>query len=118
MFIAISIHASTILYCIGFEMAIEGIRTCTIVINMVILACVSPLGIIIGLLFTLRSDMDTKAKTLAVCFLEGISAGTVLYITFFEVLNREKNRRQHRISRSICMLVGFFLMLILQIVDV
>ncbi|XP_044736849.1 zinc transporter ZIP3-like [Chrysoperla carnea] len=118
MFTAISIHASTILYCIGFEMAVEGIKMVTIIINMIILAVVSPLGIVVGLLFTLRSNMDTRSKTIAVCLLEGVSAGTVLYITFFEVLNREKNRRQHRISRCICILAGFGVMILLQTIDI
>jgi hypothetical protein len=58
--------------------------------------------------------MNTQAKSTAVVLLEGLSAGTILYITFFEVLNREKERRAYTFRRAVCILGGFGLMAVLQ----
>lgn len=118
LFVAVSIHSATILFCIGLELLLAKTRLCMIILHILILSLTSPLGIIIGLLITVNYDMNTRAKSTAVVFLEGLSAGTVLYITFFEVLNREKERRVYRLRRALCILGGFILMAILQCIDV
>lgn len=118
LFVAVSIHSATILFCIGLELLLAHTRTRIIVLHILILAITSPLGIIIGLLVTLHYDMNTRAKSTVVVFLEGLSAGTLLYITFFEVLNREKERRVYRMRRAVCILLGFGLMAILQCMSV
>ncbi|KAJ8978829.1 hypothetical protein NQ317_010829, partial [Molorchus minor] len=84
---------------------------------MFLLAMASPLGVILGLLFTLKINMETKAKSIAVVLLEGLSAGAILYIIFFEVLNREKERRVYRLYRAVCILAGFSMMAFLQYVE-
>lgn len=116
--VAVSIHSATILFYIGLELLLANTRLCLIVLHILILSLTSPMGIVIGLLITVNYDMNTKAKSTAVVFLEGLSAGTVLYITFFEVLNREKERRVYRLRRAFCIVGGFMLMAILQCIDV
>lgn len=118
LFTAVSIHSATIMFYIGFELLLAKTRKVTICIHIIILSIASPLGITLGLLITLNYNMNTKAKSAAVVFLEGLSAGTVLYITFFEVLNREKERRVFRTRRAMCIVSGFMLMALLQCVDV
>lgn len=118
LFTAVSIHSATIMFYIGFELLLAGTKKITILIHLMILSVASPLGITLGLLITLNYNMNTKAKSAAVVFLEGLSAGTVLYITFFEVLNREKERRVFRMRRAICIMSGFVLMALLQCVDI
>lgn len=116
--VAVSIHSATILFYIGLELLLANTRLYLIVLHILILSLTSPIGIIIGLLITVNYDMNTKAKSAAVVFLEGLSAGTVLYITFFEVLNREKERRVYRLRRAFCIVGGFLLMAILQCINV
>lgn len=118
LFTAVSIHSATIMFYVGFELLLAKTRRITIFIHIIILSVASPLGITLGLLITLNYNMNTKAKSAAVVFLEGLSAGTVLYITFFEVLNREKERRVFRLRRALCIVSGFVLMALLQCVDI
>nr|XP_023017695.1 zinc transporter ZIP3-like [Leptinotarsa decemlineata] len=118
LFIAVSIHSATILFCIGLELLLARAKTKFIYYQMLALAFASPFGVFLGLLVTIKSDIQTRAKSIAVVFLEGLSAGTILYITFFEILNREKERRVYRIPRAICILAGFFLMAFLQSLEV
>ncbi|XP_056630027.1 zinc transporter ZIP3-like [Diorhabda sublineata] len=114
MFIAVCIHSATILFCITLEMVIARVNFRAICIHAFGLAFSSTLGVFLGILVSYTSDLDTKGKSMAVVALEGLSAGTILYITFFEVLNREKERRIYRMSRAICILSGFSLMAFLQ----
>lgn len=118
LFTAVSIHSATIMFYVGFELLLSRTKKITILIHIIILSVASPLGITVGLLITLNYNMNTKAKSAAVVFLEGLSAGTVLYITFFEVLNREKERRVFRMRRAICIVSGFLLMAFLQCIDI
>lgn len=114
MFIATSIHSAIMLFCIGLELLLARTRYKFIFIIVLILAVANPVGVILGLIVTMKSKVDTLCKSVAVVLLEGLSAGTILYITFFEILKREKERRVHRLSRSCCIIAGFTLMALLQ----
>ena len=118
LFTAMTIHSATILFCIGLELLIAKTKIKTIFINIFILSVTSPFGVILGLIITLHVNMNTKAKSLAVVILEGFSAGTLLYITFFEVLNREKARRTIILTRAGFILGGFVLMALLEYIEI
>lgn len=118
LFTAISIHSATILFCISLESLIAKAKLKIIIIHVIILSTTSPLGVFIGLIISITTDMDTAAKSVAVVLLEGISAGTILYITFFEVLKREKERRVFRFRRAIFILSGFILMAVLEYLEI
>ncbi|KAJ3647774.1 hypothetical protein Zmor_019635 [Zophobas morio] len=114
LFIAVSIHSATILFYISLELVLAKTQLKRIMIHVSILSFTSPVGVLLGLLITQNANMNTQAKSTAVVLLEGLSAGTILYITFFEVLNREKERRAWVLRRAICILSGFVLMAVLQ----
>ncbi|RZC37372.1 Zip domain containing protein [Asbolus verrucosus] len=114
LFVAVSIHSATILFYISLEMILAKTKIKRIVIHVSILSLTSPVGVLLGLLITQHANMNTQAKSTAVVLLEGLSAGTILYITFFEVLNREKERRAYVFRRAVCILGGFVLMAVLQ----
>ena len=58
---------------------------------MITLAFVTPLGVIIGMVITEYVDSDSSANQFFIIgLLQGLAGGTLLYITFFEVLDKEK----------------------------
>lgn len=118
LFIAVSVHSATILFCIGLEIYLGGSKPKTIVIHMILLAITSPLGVFFGLTISVTTEMHTSAKSFAVVVLEGLSAGTILYITFFEVLSREKERRIYRFRRAAFIGAGFALMAGLECIKI
>lgn len=118
LFIAVSVHSATILFCMGLELLTANTNHNLIMIQMGIFSMPSPLGVMLGLALSLTTDMHTKAKSLTVVLLEGISAGTILYITFFEVLKREKERKTKRLIRGICIATGFTCMGLLELAKV
>lgn len=114
LFTAVSIHACAILFCMGLELVTSGTRLVHAIVYMVTLAVVSPIGVAIGIAVT-TSDVDSAVHALIVGVLQGFAAGTILYITFFEILERER-RKQTGCSqlRLLFILLGFALMVGLQ----
>ena len=64
----------------------NGMRKCQIISYMITLGLVTPIGITIGIVLTSSSS----EQTLVVGVMQGLAGGTLLYVTFFEVLEREK----------------------------
>ena len=115
LFTAVSIHACAILFCIGLELVMSGVRVINLMLYIVTLALVSPLGVAIGILVTVKSSTEGPTQDLAVAVLQGIAGGTILYITFFEVLDREKRKQTGSgIMRLAFILLGFSVMVALQ----
>ena len=57
---------------------------------MVTLALVTPLGVFIGMIITEYVTSDSSSMLFVIGILQGLAGGTLLYITFFEVLDKEK----------------------------
>jgi len=88
LFLAISVHSIAVVFCIGTEMVSSGLGQVRIIVSMLILGLVTPLGVLVGMLLTHQAE--SGGQVLLVGVLQGMAGGTLLYITFFEVLNREK----------------------------
>ncbi|XP_066996021.2 zinc transporter ZIP1 [Anabrus simplex] len=115
LFTAVSIHACAILFCVGMELVMSGMKFVNMVIYVVVLSVMSPLGVMFGILATIHGPGDDGSQSLVVAVLQGIAGGTILYITFFEVLDREKKRETGSSSlRLLFTLVGFALMVALE----
>jgi len=67
---------------------------------------------IIGIILTLHVDTESASQTLVIGILQGIAGGTLLYVTFYEVLEREKLERIGMTGLLGCLLIvlGFGLM--------
>ena len=89
---AVALHAVPIVFCIGTDMLTSGVKKMKLIVYMIILSLNTPIGILIGIIVTLHKDEndDSGGHILAIGILQGLAAGTLLYITFFEVLARDK----------------------------
>jgi zinc transporter 1/2/3 len=117
LFLAVSIHECTILFCIGIKLVTSCSSLTNIVLNIVVLTLVSPFGILLGLLLTLNTyDLDQNYHTIGNATLQGLAAGTILYVTFFEVLDRERKKdTAPGLLKLLLTMIGFFFMVILEI---
>ena len=61
-----------------------------IIFYMITLSLVTPLGVIIGMVITEYVDSQSAIQIFIIGILQGLAGGTLLYITFFEVLDRDK----------------------------
>ncbi|XP_045101639.1 protein zntC-like isoform X2 [Portunus trituberculatus] len=111
---AISAHKFVIAFCMGLELLASGTSAGVMVIYMVVFALVSPLGVAFGILVTENLAADTSSHLLTVTVLQGLAGGTILYVTFFEVLERERGRPGGRLLKFLFVLLGFSAMASLE----
>jgi len=112
LFLAIAIHSIAIVFCIGTDMVNNGANQARIIFSMVVLSLVTPIGVLVGILLNLDAHVQTGGDMLLMGVLQGLASGTLLYITFFEVLSREKLGRygMSGLVGALFILLGFSLM--------
>ncbi|XP_019865011.1 zinc transporter ZIP1-like [Aethina tumida] len=114
LFAAIATHKFVIAFCVGTELATSKTKTLLVLLYMGTFAVVSPLGIGIGLIL---SDGENNAENLISTILQGMAAGTLLYVVFFEVLSRERGNSHRGIWQLMAIIMGFALMFGLQFIS-
>ena len=117
MLLAVSIHASPIVFCVGTDMISSGLKKIKIIIYMIILSINTPIGILIGILVTVHKEEASGQHILIIGVLQGLAAGTLLYITFFEVLSRDKLGKygMSGLVGALAVILGFSLMAALEV---
>ena len=78
MFAAIIIHSAAVMFCIGTELLISGSTLWRLVIYIMMVSVVSPAGVMV-------SAAAITSQPLVVGTMQGLAAGAMLYVTFFEV---------------------------------
>lgn len=102
--IAILIHKSIIAVSLSLLLMQSNVKIKWFVLSIVMFALMSPIGIGIGI-----GVMQTQASgsSLVQAVLEGLAAGTFVYITFLEILPHELNSNKWRLPKVIFILLGF-----------
>lgn len=80
LFGAVTVHELAIMFCLGLEMLASNIRILIYVIYMVSLSIITPIGVGIGIFITEYSADPSPTHTLVVAILQGVAAGTLLYV--------------------------------------
>lgn len=113
LFAAIATHKLVIAFCVGVELAVSNVKAVLLIIYIGTFAVVTPLGIGIGI--ALKGTGESQEDVVSVV-LQGMAAGTLLYVVFFEVLARERSNKHSGIWQLIAIIAGFAVMLGLQFV--
>lgn len=114
LFAAVTVHELAIMFCIGLEMLASSIRICIYVAYMVTLGLITPIGVAIGILVTEYFQDPTPFHTLIISILQGVAAGTLLYVTFLEVLERERRKPGNGLVKLLAVFLGFILLSALE----
>merc|ERR1712020_231728 len=90
----------------------SGVKKTRILIYMVILSINTPIGILIGILVTAHMETASGQHIHVIGVLQGLAAGTLLYITFFEVLARDKLTKygMSGLAGALAVILGFAFM--------
>ncbi|XP_043272673.1 protein zntC-like isoform X1 [Venturia canescens] len=111
---AIATHKLVIAFCVGMELYVAGASSKTLLGYLSVFSLVTPLGIGAGLaLGHFKNDSENLGPTPTI--LQGMAAGTLLYVVFFEVLARERANDKSGLLQLLAIIVGFMLMLGLQL---
>ncbi|XP_059483138.1 zinc transporter ZIP1-like [Neocloeon triangulifer] len=106
LFGAISTHKFVIAICVGIELLASKTKRSLVYTYVFIFGFVSAVGIIAGWLIatTGAEGADKNAVTVT---MQGMAAGTIVYVTFFEILQREKSNNQNGFLQLASIILGF-----------
>ena len=79
------------MFFIGTELAISGLTLCRLVIHIMMVSAVLPAGVMVSLV----SVSTLTSQPLLVGAMQGLAAGTLLYVTFFEVSFGSNDKASH-----------------------
>ncbi|XP_008297206.1 zinc transporter ZIP1 [Stegastes partitus] len=103
--LAMMIHKSIVSFSLTVKLSQGRLRRSAVAGCLLLFAAMSPLGIALGIALT--ETKTTPQHQLARCTLEGLAAGTFIYITFMEILPHELAVPANRIPKVAMLLVGF-----------
>ncbi|MEQ2271160.1 hypothetical protein XENORESO_000282 [Xenotaenia resolanae] len=105
--IAILVHKSIIVFSLSVKLVQSAVRPFWIAAYISVFALMSPLGIAIGISVM---EAELAAGALIQAILEGLAAGTFIYITFMEILPHELNSAGNQVLKVFFILLGFTIM--------
>lgn len=72
-------------------------------------------GVGIGIWMTYYDASDDPGETLATLVMQGLACGTILYVAFFEILERERSKSTVGLIQWTLLLTGFLAVMALQV---
>ncbi|KAJ8247492.1 hypothetical protein GJAV_G00247030 [Gymnothorax javanicus] len=107
---AILVHKSIIVFSLSVKLVQSAVRPFWVLAYIVVFSVMSPLGIAVGI-SVMAAQLESSALIQAV--LEGLAAGTFIYITFLEILPHELNSPERPLLKVLFILLGFSIMVAL-----
>jgi zinc transporter 1/2/3 len=105
---AVSAHKLVIAFCVGIELVSSRTKLILTLVYVSTFALVSPVGIGIGIGL---SDSDGSVQEgVPNAILQGMASGTLLYVVFFEVLQRERDSKKSGLKQLLAIIAGFGIM--------
>jgi len=114
LFIAISAHKYVISFCISMQFVTSGLPALLSIIYFSTFALISPIGAGIGILVSETVKSEAETQTVTVTVLQGLATGTLLYVVFFEVIEKERLKGTSGIVQVTFVILGFLCMLAME----
>ncbi|XP_068270861.1 zinc transporter ZIP1 [Nyctibius grandis] len=104
--LALLLHKCAVAFSLALKLLRGRLRPPAVATALALFAMMSPLGVGLG---TAVAAGAGPRQRLCRGVLEGLAAGTFLYVTFLEILPQELGVPQHRVPKVILLLAGFAL---------
>merc|ERR1711953_406608 len=89
----------------------SGIKTVLTIAFIATFSIISPIGAGIGIAVSETVTSEASLQTVAVTVLQGLATGTLLYVVFFEVIEKERLKGTTGMVQVTFVLLGFLCML-------
>lgn len=109
MLAAVAAHKLVIGFCVGVELVNSKTKLVLMLVYMLTYSLVSPLGIGIGIALTEGGDGGSTSDV-PNAILKGLATGTLLYVVFFEILQKQHNSKESGLKQLLAVAVGFGLL--------
>lgn len=110
MFFAICVHKLVVAFAVGMELFEKSSSLTITTIHMTLFSLMSPIGILIVIL---TENTMSESDSPVIIMLSAVATGTILYIVFFEVLQRDRTKDASKLTGFILffsMIIGFISM--------
>jgi len=116
LLLAFASHKWVISACLGLKWARSALRPIIAILYMTVFCAVSPIGVGVGM--ALSSPDKEQVDNTAIIVLQGIATGSLLYVVFFEILEKERQKPVAGILQVVSMSLGFIFMVLLGLAEV
>ena len=110
---AIAFHKFVIIFCVCLELQQNGTKRFIFFSYLTVFSLISSMGIGIGIIITHLQAGSVPGEVTA--SLQGVAAGTILYVVMFEVLNRERAKHVPGLLQLLGIMMGFGVLLLIEI---
>ncbi|TMS32479.1 hypothetical protein L596_000309 [Steinernema carpocapsae] len=115
LFISLMIHKGVEAFSVGLQISRSNSQRFRIVlVTVTIYALMTPVGSMIGVLIR-NMNINEVPREATIVVLEGMAAGTFIYVTFFEVLAQERANDYSNLKQLYAIIAGFLVIAGLQI---
>ncbi|NXI45841.1 S39A3 protein, partial [Galbula dea] len=104
LFLGVAVHETLVAVALGISMAKRALGLKDAAKVAVMVSLMIPLGISIGMGI---ESTQTAASSIISLLLQGITAGTFLFITFFEILVKELEDKSDRLLKVLFLVLGY-----------
>ena len=103
--VAIVIHKSVIAFSLTVNLLQHDMPIRTVVKAAVLFSIMAPIGLGIGI--AVLTSASIYSASLSSAILQGIANGTFLFVTFFEIFQRELTEKGNRLLKVMAMILGY-----------
>ncbi|CAD5205656.1 unnamed protein product [Bursaphelenchus okinawaensis] len=115
IFISLTVHKLIVAFSIGLQLARTHAHSLKwVILSMVLIAFMTPIGGVIGMLVR-HASMNAQLQDTIILICHGLTVGTFLYVTFFEVLIHERDNEHPNLLKLLAMVIGFTLIGIIRL---
>lgn len=104
LFLGVAVHETLAAVALGVSVAKAALGMRDAVKLGVTVSLMIPLGAVVGLGI---ESVQTLAAGVVSVVLQGLAAGTFLFVTFFEILSRELEDKQDRLLKVLFLILGY-----------
>jgi len=122
LLLAFASHKWVIGACLGMKWSRSALSPLISILYMTTFCLVSPVGVLVGMLLP-SPDPDqvfllSEMMIGALIILQGIATGSLLYVVFFEILEKERQKHVSGILQALAFSMGYVFMVILGLAEV
>jgi len=99
------------------QLLTSGVKPMISLVYLSVFAFISPLGALVGLVMSGEVRSEESMQGVGVTVLQGLATGTLLYVVFFEVIEKERVKGTNGLCCVTCILVGFGFMLAVAVLE-
>ncbi|GMR51708.1 hypothetical protein PMAYCL1PPCAC_21903, partial [Pristionchus mayeri] len=114
LFVSLLLHKAVEAFSVGLQVSKGNTNRMKVVIGTILIyAMMTPIGSLLGAALQ-NASINPVHKLGAVLLFESMAAGTFIYVTFLEVLAREKDNEYNSLEQLLSIVIGFSIIAALQ----